>query len=157
MQLAKDRRIPYYFVAFFLGLAVIDGIMVTLAVRTQTGTVIEHPYETGLRYNDLIAASDKQAELGWKATLDFVPQGNHQGLLRMDLRDADAAPIAADSVTITLMRPTQAGHDFTATLQSDGAGYSAPVQFPMPGLWELRAYVEAHGQHYQHAKRIVVE
>jgi len=157
MQLAKDRRIPYYFVAFFIGLAIVDGIMVTLAVRSHSGIVIEHPYEHGLAYNKTIKAAKDQQALGWRTSLDFVQHKAQQGKVVFLVSDGQGQAIKASNVRVRFTRPTQADFDFEVPLHRIAERYSAIVDFPLQGLWEMRVYADAKGITYQQSKRVVVE
>jgi nitrogen fixation protein FixH len=149
----RDRMIPWYFVMFFVGLAVVDGVLVTLAVRTQTGVVTDHAYEKGLAYNEVVDAAAAQAALGWKGAIEFVPSAGNAGTLRLKLSDTSGKLLTLDSATATIIRPTQAGQDFEVTL-SNG---EAPVTFPEAGQWEVRIFANVGGTPYQQSKRIVVE
>jgi nitrogen fixation protein FixH len=144
----RDRWIPWYFVAFFLVVALVDGIMVTLAVRTHTGTVTDHPYERGLAYNQVVAAAQKQEALGWKATIAYA--GN---ALHFTLRDAAGTTLKPERAMAYISRPTQAGMDFTLPL----TGERTAVTFPQPGLWEVRVEALYQGKSYQQSVRLVVE
>ncbi len=144
----RDKWIPWYFVMFFVGLAVIDGTMVTIAIRTQTGLVTEHPYEKGLAYNQVVAAEEKQKQLGWKGQLIYA-----NGVLRFTLHDKNNQRIIPKKSTVSITRPTQAGMDFTVELQ----GEETRITFPLKGLWEVRVDALHEGVDYQQTKRIVVE
>ena len=144
----RDKMIPWYFVAFFVALALIDGVMVTIAVRTQTGVVTEHPYEKGLAYNRIVNAAEKQQSLGWKSDLNYA-----QGMLTFTLQDAAGKSIKPEKVIAAIRRPTQDGMDFSVQMN----GGKAQVKFPKPGLWEVRMQAEVGNTQYQQIKRIVVQ
>ena len=144
----RDRIIPWYFVMFFLVVAAVNAVMVTLAVRTLPGTVTDHPYEKGLAYNQVVAASDKQEALGWKGDVSY-----HAGQLQFTLRDRSNKPLQPESVTAKLFRPSKAAMDFVVSLTRGGA----PVKFPVNGLWEVQIDAVVGDTHYKQTKRIVVE
>jgi nitrogen fixation protein FixH len=144
----RDRWIPWYFVAFFVFIALVDGVMVTLAVNTHTGLVTDHPYEKGLAYNQVVKAEKKQEALGWESEIEFV-----KGVLHFALRDRNNQTLVPEKITATLVRPTQAGMDFSVEMNSS----ATPVAFPAPGLWEARIDAIYQGVHYQQSRRIVVE
>ncbi len=148
----RDRLIPWYFVMAFVAVAIVNVAMVTVAIRTNTGLVTEHPYEKGLAYNKVIEAEEAQEKLGWKGDIEYAG-----GKLVFTLRDKENKKIIADKITATITRPTQAGMDFTADL----TGGTAKVKFPAQGLWEVRIDAQTgenyNGQHYQQSKRIVVQ
>ncbi len=144
----RDRIIPWYFVMFFLVIAAVNAVMVTLAVRTLPGTVTDHPYEKGLAYNQVVAASDKQEALGWKSDISYS-----NGQLQFTLHDRNNKPITAEKVTAKLFRPSKAAMDFVVTLTRGGA----PIHFPANGLWEVQVDAQVGDIHYQRSKRIVVQ
>lgn len=142
------RHVWWYFVAFFGFIAAVNAAMVTLAIRTHSGVITEHPYEKGLAYNQVVEAEQKQETLGWNGVI-----GYQNGALHFALHDKNNLPIAAEKITATITRPTQQGMDFTIELKSE----NTPVSFPENGLWEVRVDVMHAGVHYQQSKRIVVE
>ena len=144
----RDKIIPWYFVMFFAVVAVVNGVMITLALRTHSGVVTDHPYEKGIAYNQVVEAVKTQDSLGWKAEIGYA-----SGALKFTLRDKNNQPLAPEKATATITRPTQSGMDFTAELK----GAETPVTFPAQGLWEVRVDATHKGVHFQQSKRIVVE
>lgn len=151
----SDKYIPYYFVLFFIVVAIVDGIFVTVALETHTGVVTEHAYEEGLSYNDVLEASDAQDALGWTNTLTFDEETN---ILTFAILDEKGNTIENASVKATIERPIQDGFKFEITLHSDDQYhvYRVPVSFPVHGEWDVRIYASKDGQHYQTSKRFVV-
>lgn len=142
------RLVWWYFVAFFGFIAAVNAAMVTLAVRTHSGTVTDHPYEKGLAYNKIVDAKERQEALGWKSAIDYK-----NGALDFALHNKNNQPLAWEKATATITRPTQQGMDFTRELK----GAQTPINFPAKGLWEVRVDAEYEGVHYQQSKRIVVK
>jgi len=148
----SDKFIPWYFVAFFVGLAILDGIFVYVANKTHTGVVTEGAYQQGLEYNKTIAAAEAQAALGWSGSIELE---NRQ--LVSVLMDANGHAIAGARVEAFFFRPTQDGSDFSLTLSevSDGR-YISPELSANSGQWEVRIFVQWKQKQFQTAKRIVV-
>lgn len=142
----SDKRVPFYFVAFFVFLAAVNAVMVTLAVSTHTGLVTKNPYEKGLNYNRVVAARERQAALGWQGELTYA-----DGVLRFALRDRRGQPITPEKATARFFRPTQEGMDFTVDLQ----GPETLVTLPAKGLWEVRVEATARGETFHRSRRIV--
>ncbi len=142
------KRVFFYFLLFFGIVAAVNAAMVTIAVRTNTGIVTEHPYEKGVAYNRTVEAEEKQEELGWKGKIEYK-----NGVISFLLHDKDNAVIEPERATASISRPTQAGMDFTVELK----GAETQVAFPAKGLWEVRIDTLYKGEHYQQSKRIVVE
>ena len=114
----RDKWIPWYFVLFFVVVAAVNAVMVTLAVRTHTGTVTDHPYEKGLAYNQVVDAANAQDKLGWKSDIRFEHpspseggSASIRGTLHVTLRDRSGHTLTPEKATATFTRPTQAGHD----------------------------------------------
>lgn len=144
----SGKRIAFYFVAFFVVLTVVYTLMATLAIRSQTGLVTDHPYEKGLAYNEVVKDADEQAALGWQGEITY----NGKQLI-FTLKDKAGRPLKLEKASAQITRPTQAGLDFSVELK-DGA---AEVTFPEKGLWEVRVFAKSKGKDYQQARRIVVE
>jgi nitrogen fixation protein FixH len=142
------RRVGWYFIAFFGIVLVVNAVMVTLAIRTHSGVVTEHPYEKGLAYNQVIIAEEKQESRGWKGTIDY-----DNGMLNFALYDKNKQPLNWESASATITRPTQQGMDFVRELKSP----ATLITFPANGLWLVRVDAKHAGVHYQQSKRIVVQ
>lgn len=149
----SDKWIPWYFVAFFVVLAILDGIFVYIATSTHTGVVTDNAYKKGLAYNQTIEKYEAQKELGWQTEITLV-----HPYLTFSLKDAQGAVIKDAQATAHISRITQAGHDFEVPLQLDENGiYKNKVDFPMKGQWEVSVVVKWNQQQYQQSKRIIVK
>lgn len=152
----RDRLIPWYFVMFFVTIAIVDGIMVTLAVNTQSGVVTDHPYEKGLAYNKVVAAAEAQSQLGWSSEIEFAGSGGSEktsGSLKFVLSDSDGKKLSLEKAVAYISRPTASGMDFSLDITSG----QAEVEFPAFGLWEVRVEAIHAGTAYQQSRRIVVQ
>lgn len=153
LPLTQGYRILAYFLAFFGCLLLVDGVMVTLAIRTQTGMVTEHPYEKGLAYNKVVQAAATQEALGWKGDIVFTQTGKDKGTLALKVKDVSGNILVFENIKADIYRPTQAGMDFTVPFHDD----VAKIAFPRKGLWEIRIYATKGHQAYQQSTRIIVE
>jgi len=154
----SDRWIPWYFVAFFVGLALISSVFVYLAVTTHTGVVTQQAYEKGLNYNATIAASEKGQALGWQGAAKFTPVSSATaGMVSLTVATENEALVGA-TVTASVSRPTQDGYDFTLTLQEQEKGtYRADVIFPLAGQWDMRFFVKRGVSEHQLSERFIVK
>lgn len=154
----RDHWIPWYFVIFFLALTLIYATMVTIAIRTQTGIVTQHPYEQGLAYNHIVQASEKQTMLQWKGDIHYDSISRQKGKLSFILHDASGNLLVPEKVSASITRPTQAGMDFTLPLQAAPSGmFETDITFPQEGLWEIRIYTQSPEGTYQQSRRLVLE
>tara|TARA_Y100000590_G_scaffold252746_1_gene283828 strand:+ start:54776 stop:55288 length:513 start_codon:yes stop_codon:yes gene_type:complete len=130
----KDKWIPFYFVIFFVVIAILDGFFVYMAVSTQTGVVTDHAYERGLNFNALLDETRSQPDLQETALFN-------EGTLSWQLNDQHGAPITDASVQASIQRPVQDGYDFDIALTHQGGGlYSAHLDLPLKGLWKARLH-----------------
>ncbi len=149
--------IPWAIVAFFVVIAILDGIFVYLATSTHTGVVTEHAYKEGLAYNDTIAEAEKQATYGWSGRIGYASVARAgEGLLSFGL-EAGEQQISGAQVYAVISRPTHDGQDFKVTLSENAPGvYAEVVRFPALGQWDVRVYVEWQNKAYQQHRRLVV-
>ena len=148
----SDRFIPWYFVAFFVVLAAMDGTFVYLATSSHTGLVTDQAYERGLAYNETIAAAEKSANLEWQVDIELA---GSDLIVRLD--DAEGVPVEGAMVRAKVSRPTQEGYDFELMLsQVAGGTYTGPITFPLDGQWDVRVFVEWKQQQFQQANRLIV-
>ena len=149
----RDRLIPWYIVSFFVVVAILDGIFVYIATSTHTGVVTEHAYDKGLAYNETVAAAEAQKQLGWQG--DIALAGDR--MLEFSLRDADGRALTGALAKVEFMRPTQDGMDFALDLAESTDGvYTASVDFPAEGLWDVRVFATRGGEEFQSHRRVVV-
>lgn len=146
-----DKWIPWYFVLFFVVVALLDGIFVSVAMRTYPGTVSEQAYEKGLAYEGTLEAARSQPPIIQSASFE-------NGILRWSLANQDGTPLTYAKVEAKLVRPVQSGHDFTLLLSHTGGGvYEAKPELPLRGVWvaELSGSWDENKQHYQTAYRFL--
>ena len=51
------RIVLFALIGFFVVFASVDAFFVYKALKSNSGTVVENPYEMGLKYNEIIARS----------------------------------------------------------------------------------------------------
>lgn len=148
----RDKWIPWYFVAFFVVLALLDGIFVWLAMSTHRGVVTEQSYQKGLRYNNTLLASDAQDALAWQGTITMKGAA-----LAFSLRDQYGESLQVAEVTAHFTRPIESGYDFSTRLEETAPGvYKSDVSFPLKGQWDVTISASWNNQPYQKTQRIIV-
>jgi nitrogen fixation protein FixH len=154
----RDGWIPLLFIAFFLVVFGVNGVLVWVAVSTYNGLAVASPYERGIAYNEAIEQQHRQEALGWKAELAFRGTGAREGTVELHLVDAAGQPVAGADASLEFYRPVHQGTDFRVGLREHGPGlYGAAVQLPLSGLWEVRILAERRADRLAVARRIVVE
>ena len=121
-------------VAFFGTVIAVDTIFMVQAYRTFSGQVASNPYEAGVAFNRTLAQRQKEAALGWSASVEAI-DGK---AVMVRVVDREGRPVDRLSLTGALERPaTEAGRQ-ALTFKPMGQGrYQAPAR--LDGAWDLRA------------------
>ncbi len=138
--------------AFFSVIIVANLVLAVIADRSWTGLVVPDSYVESQRFNDRLAASRNQAQLGWQGSL-FL-DGRHLGF---DLEHADGTPVPLASARVTLDRPIGTADDL-GTIEMTVSGGRATLDGPLPaGAWNVRIDVTAvSGEVFRLAGRLSV-
>lgn len=127
------RKVLVTMVCFFGVIAAVDGIMIYQAVSTFGGLATKDAYRKGLAYNQRIADSEAQSQLGWRETIAFEPVS---GALVVTLHDRDGKPLDGMTVSALVGRPATNAYDRAVELQFKGGGrYEAMVPSLPNGTW----------------------
>lgn len=141
------RAVSAAVVAFFVLVIGVNAVFVTFAISTNTGVVANEPYRKGLKYNERIAADERQAELGWvvDVTLD---EGEGRLVATLSDRDGKAVPglsgIAKIGRSVTdrddvaaLLKETEPGRYEATDLHLKSGSYIANLELSDPKHSEL--------------------
>jgi len=130
----RGRWIPWVFVGGMLLVIAVNGVLITAAVSTFTGTTVGQAYDRGRTYNHILEEAARQRALGWSAEVSWAADR-----LALQAHDRDGAPLPADTaVTGILLRPLE-GRELLLSFQPSGPGaWTAAAQVPEPGQWEAR-------------------
>jgi nitrogen fixation protein FixH len=147
------RIVLYGLIGFFLTFMTVDAVMVTLAVRSQTGVVTDHAFEKGLAYNDTIAAARDQEKLGWRGTFS-----NNQGKVVFHLEDKQGVPLSGAKIRMKIWRPVHDGEDKEDNLVEIKPGqYEAWYKRPFsPGLWQVDIHAVKDDQNFRFSEQFMV-
>ena len=135
----------------FMVVLAVNVVFVRTALRSNPGVVTEHAYEKGLAYNAVLNEVKAEQALGWKAKISY-----ENGQLRLVLHDNAGQPIQGARVSALIDRPLQAGLTKTIALPEAGnALYAVPVEFPLPGQWDITASILWNKHYFQIRQRII--
>lgn len=147
-----DKRIIWYFVAFFATFMIVDAIFVTVALKTERGLVTDQAYEKGLAFNQTLEEARNQEKF-----VGYEKAEYNKGRLMWVLKDANGRPMKGAKVMASLVRPVQAGYDFDLPLTEGKSGvYSARPEFPLPGQWTAKLEVTWNSKVYRSILPLVV-
>ena len=153
----SDKWIPYYLALAYFFLLLPLAPMVYYAVHTMPGVVTEHSFEKGVAYNKSIQAGLEQQALGWKAEVTLEATAPTTAKVALVLHDKMGAEVNDAVVHVWLVRPAQKGLDHDKDMLAQGQGqYSAEVDLPMHGVWDVRVSATKQGQNFQTQQRVIV-
>ena len=147
----SDKYIPYYFVLFFVLLAILLFWFAHLAISTNPGVTTENAYVDGIKYNETIAKAEEQEKLGWKGDINLEGQN-----LSFKFADKDNNPITNAIVKAYVSDPQKEGNDKTLSLTPLEKGvYQAQIT-NMIGARDIHINAEYQGKNFQKSKRFVI-
>jgi len=154
----EDRWIPGLFVGFFIFLACVEALLITLSVNSFSGLSEADPYRRGLAYNDTIAERRKERDLGWRVSIGFEPEGALRGIIKIAARDAQGAELKGAEITATAERPMEGKPPQLIKLSAleDGAAEGA-LAVDTPGRWFVRVKIEDAGTSIERRREIFIE
>lgn len=137
-----------------IGVAAVAG-SIFVGVQSFDGIVTEHPYETGLMWDEI---QRKKDEFGWSveiANRDLRTGGND---LEISVMDRNGKPVTGSSVSVMISRPSTSTYDkHVKSIQTGKGVFISPVTFPLFGYWDIEVNVTRAGENLLFEKRIYVE
>ncbi len=107
------RHVLFALLCFFGTVFAVNAYFIDQALSTNTGVVSNEPYRKGLKYNERIAAYERQAELGWRDEIKLASTGDR---LSINIRDRDGKAVSGLALKATLGRPASESEDITVSL-----------------------------------------
>jgi nitrogen fixation protein FixH len=139
------RTVLAMLVAFFGVMLLANFIMARQAVKTFSGLDTNNPYDTGLAYNNEIAAAKAQAALGWSVELTRTPGGSATQLTAT-VKDKAGQPVTGLDVSMHFFYPATSKFDreIVAGAVADGV-YSGAAELA-PGRWDVELNLKRNGE-----------
>lgn len=105
-----------------------NGIMMTYAIGTFSGLVVENPYRAA---QGMDAAMRAERALGWRLGAEWQVDR-----LAIHVRDRDGDPVTGLEVSAVVGRPATMSFDRNVMFVPAGAVHAAPLDLA-PGLWRV--------------------
>jgi len=138
------RWVPWAIMAAFALVFAVNGGFVYFALESWTGLTTDHAYDEGLAYNRVIEEAEREAKLGWKLAIAFVPDatGKVGGQLVIDASDRNGMPLERLEIKADFVRPLGEPARIPVLLEHYTRGrYAAALALPQRGQWDV--YVTA--------------
>lgn len=118
-------------VAFFGVVIAVNVTMAIFATRTFGGVVVENSYVASQKYNDWIAAAERQKNLGW--TIEPRIDSIRRVTVNFDNAGSDVTGFAR--------HPLGRESDIPLTFKADGPGFRSNERLPV-GRWNVHLLVK---------------
>ena len=133
----SGRMVLAGMVGFFVVVAGVNAVMMTMAIRTMPGVDVKSAYETSQRFNGEIARMQAQTERGWQASAHLSRSGG-DAVVTLALRDRAGRPVTGLAVDARLEHPATRREDRDAVLRETAPGdYEARLSAVHGGGWTL--------------------
>lgn len=142
----KGSHVFAMMVAFFVVVAGVNALMMTMAIQTMPGLDAKNGYEVSQHYNAEISRMGVQDKQAWSADLKLARNG---GSAEIRLQILDKQQLAVDGLVIKarLLHPANRRLDREATLNPVGLGrYVAVIADLAPGAWTASIEAEQEGR-----------
>ncbi len=153
----RGSWIPWIFVAGFGVVILVNAVLAVFATNSFSGLETEHAYNTGLAYNDILAAREEQAARGWRHELLYTPDEAGGGRFEVTFAERAGEALEGLAVVAQIRRPVHDGADQEIVLTPAGGGkYSAHLALPFKGQWSAEINAAGIGAPYNFRERFWV-
>ncbi|WP_020395275.1 FixH family protein [Thiolinea disciformis] len=153
---------PATIVGFFLLLAMVDGLIITLASKgasaefmerflpqpqsgqaissSFTGPVAHNFHQKYQQFNHYVAQVQEQKQRGWAVSKGWAEQpiADKSAPFAIEVQDKQGTPVTGARVDAQFLRPSDQRLDQKLTLSELQAGsYGADIRLPVPGAWSV--------------------
>lgn len=170
--------IPGLIIGFFVSLAVLMALFISIAVRglppelaqmlmpgkqtrihTAFSGEVPHDAEAAKTISQYMKKSERMRQLGWQVEvegLDGLLQGQPKAIV-VTVLDKDGQPVVDAKVALTLKRPATTQGDQELAMVSRGSGrYEGKPQFDAPGQWVTILQIERGTDKFETAREVLV-
>jgi hypothetical protein len=129
----KREPLVWMLIAIPLTAVVMGVVMITLAIQSYSGLVVDDYYKKGKQINRVLARDKFAHELGLDATLSIDTAG------RIQIRfDPGVSVVPGDRIELRLVHATRPGRDQQLFFDNNNLRLlESPLQLPGPGRWNI--------------------
>jgi nitrogen fixation protein FixH len=131
------RTVFLAMLAFFTVVAGVNAVMISVAMRSFSGTVTDSSYKAGIRFGSEQRAAMAQRALGWRVEPVVTTLAGADRSVVVTAVDAAGKPLGGLAPHLTLRHPADARRDVAVALVDEGAGRYAGDAVVPPGQWDL--------------------
>lgn len=135
----KDQPYVWMLILIPFSAVVVGMIMLSLAIQSDTGLVVDDYYKKGKQINRVLARDQVAAEMGLSASLNL---DSESWQILVDL-NSESGLQSANQINIGFFHATRAGLDQTSLLQSNNSqNYTGTFKPLAKGRWHVHLSTE---------------
>jgi nitrogen fixation protein FixH len=143
----SGRTVLIFLLAFFAMVFGANLVMIKVAIDTLPGTDVDSAYKASLAYNREIHAAQEQAARRWSVVGHIDRSAGGEAAIKVEARDAGAAPLTGLGFSALLSRPTDKRADRLVGLSEGEPGtYRGRASDVAPGQWDLVIEADRGGE-----------
>lgn len=155
----KNPFVIAWFVILLVVLTV-NFFMVSMAIVTNPGLVVDDYYEQGKRMDVILAEQKRMKEIGWRFEIDMpVLEEGKEDTVKLKVLDEEDNGLTVDTAVLYFYRPSDRHLDGKAEMQAtDNPGeYSLQFSLPKKGKWDLIMEVNKGDTRFNVGRSIMVQ
>jgi nitrogen fixation protein FixH len=155
----KNPLVIFWF-GIILTVLMVNFFMVSMAITTAPGLVVDDYYERGKNHAAIMAKRQEMEKLGWQLGIDMpiLSEGKAE-TITLEIKDKDNRAFSVDSAILYYYRPSDRNLDGSIELQHLGSPgmYSAEFMLPVKGKWDFILEVVQGDLKYSVGRSIMVQ
>lgn len=139
---------------------VVNFFMVSMAIITNPGLVIDDYYAQGKRMDVVLAEQKKMEQIGWKLNVDMPIMSEGKSVpIKLVIRDKSDNTFDVDTAILYFYRPSDRNLDGQITMvKANSIGeYEQQFSLPLKGKWDLIMEVTKGDIRYNIGRSIMVQ
>lgn len=159
-SVAWKNPLVIFWVGIILTVLMVNFFMVSMAVVTNPGLVIDDFYERGKNHAAVLAERKEMEKMGWQLKVDMPELVEAKSeMISLEVLDKDSKHFDVDSATLYYYRPSDRELDGSIELvKLDTAGhYSVEFTLPLKGKWDFIVEVVKGDKKYSVGQSFMVK
>jgi len=135
----KNPFVIGWVVILFIVLSV-NFFMVSMAIVTNPGLVVDDYYEQGKRMDVILAEQKKMEKIGWQLEVDMpILSEGKSDQVKLSVKDKEGKALEVETAILYFYRPSDRNLDGQVVMNKvDGTGlYEQTFALPLKGKWDL--------------------
>ncbi|WP_029406597.1 FixH family protein [Thiomicrorhabdus sp. Milos-T2] len=118
----------------------VNFFMVSMAIVTNPGLVVDDYYEQGKHMDEILAEQKRMEKIGWQLNVNLpILTESKADEVKLSVVDKEGNPIDVEKAILYYYRPSDRNLDGQITMKKmDGMGqYEQTITLPLKGKWDL--------------------